>query len=71
MLSTGGGANPDIGKHQKKTLLWPKRKYLRFLMHVLLKSFEGLLIDHGDLLMPIKMADRLGCSMGCEETEGS
>jgi hypothetical protein len=61
----------DISRHQKKVLLWQKRKLLKSLMHVLLKSFEGLSIGHGDLLMPTEMTNRLGCSMGCEETEGS
>ena len=54
-LSTGDGASIDIGRHQKKTLLWQKRKLLGFLMHVLLKSLEGLSIGHGDLLMPTEM----------------
>ena len=50
-LSTGDGANTDIGRPKKTILLLWKRKLLRFLMHVLLKSLEGLSIawGHGDL----------------------
>ena len=54
-LSTGDGANTDIGRHQKQILQGQKRKLLMFLMHAHQKSFGDLSIGHGDLLMPIEM----------------
>ena len=47
LLSTEGGANTDIGRHQKQTLLQQKRKLLRLLMHALRKSFGDLLMLTG------------------------